>query len=76
MPRMNADFARREAVDRQKIADRVPALADARTCCYDPRSGDAPRSPGPGFGGSSNGRTADSDSACLGSNPSPPATAR
>lgn len=31
-------------------------------------------SPGPGFGGSSNGRTADSDSACLGSNPSPPAT--
>ena len=28
----------------------------------------------PGFGGSSNGRTADSDSACLGSNPSPPAT--
>lgn len=27
----------------------------------------------PGFGGSSNGRTADSDSACLGSNPSPPA---
>ena len=28
----------------------------------------------PGFGGSSNGRTADSDFACLGSNPSPPAT--
>ena len=27
----------------------------------------------PGIGGSSNGRTADSDSACLGSNPSPPA---
>ncbi len=27
-----------------------------------------------GFGGSSNGRTADSDSACLGSNPSPPAS--
>ena len=27
-----------------------------------------------GLGGSSNGRTADSDSACLGSNPSPPAT--
>ena len=27
----------------------------------------------PEFGGSSNGRTADSDSACLGSNPSPPA---
>jgi hypothetical protein len=33
----------------------------------------APRCGDPG--GSSNGRTADSDSACLGSNPSPPATA-
>ena len=74
MRRMNADFAGCGADDRQKIADRVRALADARTCCYDPRSGDALRSPGPGFGGSSNGRTADSDSACLGSNPSPPAT--
>src|SRR4029079_4453958 len=31
-------------------------------------------SPDPGNGGSSNGKTADSDSACLGSNPSPPAT--
>ena len=34
------------------------------------------RQPRPRFGGSSNGRTADSDSASLGSNPSPPAKFR
>ena len=49
-------------------------LADARSCCYDPRSGGPCCPPDPGDGGSSNGRTADSDSACLGSNPSPPAS--
>ncbi len=36
----------------------------------------APAHVPPGVGGSSNGRTADSDSACLGSNPSPPANSQ
>ena len=47
-------------------------VASEWPCCYMRATGRrACRDPG--IGGSSNGRTADSDSACLGSNPSPPA---
>ena len=50
-------------------------LARLEHTCYTPRLSVAASCYGQnGLGGSSNGRTADSDSACLGSNPSPPAT--
>ncbi len=50
-------------------------LARLEHTCYTPRlSVVAGRYGRDGLGGSSNGRTANSDSACLGSNPSPPAT--
>ena len=51
---------------------RQPSLALLFLCWYERPSRGAPQAPH-GDGESSNGRTADSDSACLGSNPSSPA---
>src|SRR5258706_5020833 len=57
-----------KSVPADPCPDHREAIRDGRA--RRPPVGVAPYDPG----GSSNGRTADSDSACLGSNPSPPAS--
>ena len=71
----STDHRRREIPPcKRALAAPVARVLPVRTAPAIRRPLTATRFAAGGLGGSSNGRTADSDSACLGSNPSPPAT--